>query len=148
MSLVPRAQGGFYYDFLFLEDEILRVKIVSQSSAGILTAAVFVLLWFVIGLGGFVGGAIGALVVTLIARRVAISRRKKLSALSLDELKKREKILTHIPWSEVTSVELKGTNLTIRTNKKKLKTKIQLSDVDKIKTFVGSKVGGKLTIEQ
>lgn len=81
-------RSSSYWDYIFLEDEVMLIEIVSARLVIGLLFAIFLPFWFVLGFGG--GGALGATIAALIGMvatdKLAKSRRKRLGTNSSQEL--------------------------------------------------------------
>jgi len=75
-----------------------------------------------------------------ITRRALSDRsRRKLSIFTSEQLAKSFK---PIPWSSVSSFNLKGRNLTLRIDGTKYKMRVKKSDVEAIRQYLEAKAGG------
>jgi hypothetical protein len=150
-----KADYGYYWSYIFTENGILRVEIVSRRRLFSIFL-LLVLVWFVI----FVVTAsylLAPVIVVLSALSVLVAPlaltflcywilKKRVSSLNLDGLASR-KSTVNLSWSAIDGLEVKNRLLKIHRGSKTYKVAVREEDKDDVLSFLMSKVGEKTSIE-
>ncbi len=136
--------SGSYWDYWFGESEIARVSVVPQS-----VLIVAVLLMVTLGvLLGLIGILIGVVALIFVYSRIGKTAKKRRSALegrSLEELAESKIVDRRVPYSEVSSAELRSGQLTIFYRQRKIRVKVLPSELPQLEALLRTKLGEKLT---
>lgn len=143
IGIKGKAEDGYRYDYLFYDNGIAIINIISRKKYwGLLIGVLFVISLFT----GYFGGIIAFVVAVGIVENVwAGPIRNKYTKLSLKELlsKNGNKL---IPWVSISSFEINSNNVKIVINENIYKGKIK-TDLDITKKFLVSKLGKRVTVK-
>jgi len=142
-----KIEEGFFWDYWLTDKGIFKVKILSKKLFALAFISLLIAIVVIAILWGGVGYLIIAFLIAYIAAAwLASSKRKKIAALTPEELTKRGLVEEKIEWSEITSVEYVGKKVIIKWDKGELKAGVKKEDLEYIKKFLEPKVGSKLKI--
>lgn len=142
-SHIQARNGGQV--FYFFKEGIIKGKVYSRLLYWGLSTILFLLFWFVTGIGGALGGAMfGGFIVVIIELSLIHPKIKKWDALSLKELKN-EKGMEQISWSDISKAVYKMPNsLEIFIGEKRYKLSTNTNSAI-MKELLEQKLGKKLS---
>ncbi len=145
-----KASFGSYSDYLFLEDGVLKIRIVPPVVFPAMVLAFVLLISFLtlslpiertIGVSGtiFLRGWIPIILALLLELAVASRKRKRLSGLSFDQIKNNNKVARLVPWKNIHSAKIRGRRISILTTEKTYTMWASKKDSPLIDQFVRTK---------
>lgn len=145
------AQDRIYYDYWFLNDGILRIKILPPASYFAVMVGWLVafeaLIYLLPGLARYIALVdLGGLVTFIVLNWRRVRRTREQSLVSPKKVINDKKSSTLIPWSTVTSLEIRGSSLAIETSSAKYTAATGKTDLKSLTRFIRNKIGKKLVV--
>ncbi len=139
MGQVLKIWGGSFHDYWFAEDAILKVRLVPQSLT-LFGIILLVVLTALLGITGVILGALIAVLIYLGSKRIAVGRRARAVGLSVQDVQRRGIVTLRIPYSVISSAEIKGTRLTLSIDGRKVRVNIPEENLQELQSLLREKL--------
>lgn len=101
---------------------------------------ILVALTALLGIAGVIIGALVALVIYYSGRSIARRRRGYTASLSIQDVRRRGMVTLRIPYSLISSAQLKGARLTLSVEGRKVRIKVPDEDLPKLQSLLRQKL--------
>jgi hypothetical protein len=152
VSTIPKARYVIYYDYWFLDNGVLRIKLLSPLRyilALVLWLCffeVFALIFPDIARYVLLADFCGIILLVILAQLRVKRQRRNLSHIPVKQIMESAKIAKFIPWQVIIRVFIKGRGIVIQTTNESYKAKTNVFDSKPIQELLLSKIGSKLSV--